>query len=389
MEEFLRLAKKYENKLIENRRWLHKNPEVGLVIPKTAEYVRRELEDIGYEVVPCIESGFSVTVGKNQKDGRCMMLRADMDALPMEEETDLDFASKNGSGHLCGHDMHTAVLLTVARILKEKEDSIEGCIKLMFQPGEENANGCSYMVEAGILENPTVHAAVALHVKPNYENGTIHYIKGPSTSSIDAFEVTVHGEAAHGSTPEKAIDPLFASANMYMALNGLVGREISAFKTAVLSIGVLGGGTAPNAIPEMAYLKGTIRSYAEEDRTRILNRVKTIIRCEAEMANTTYDFYVHSTPGCYNDPALCEGLLPYLAEAVGEENIIEEELPAPSSEDFSYVTLKVPSMVFWFGVGKEGEHDLHNPKAIFHEEQIYKAAAAMACAAVRWVNREG
>jgi len=380
---YIELAQKLSEQIISARRRIHKNPEFGMDLPRTCAFVRERLEAMGYQVSNC-GGGLTCTVGHGKKT---ILLRADMDALKIAEDNDLPFKSVNGLGHLCGHDAHTAMLLGAAAILKKKEESLCGTVKFMFQPGEEVMQGAKSMVEAGVLENPKVDAALAIHVMSHVENGRVTFHKEYATSSIDLFKINVTGRGGHGSAPELTRDPLYTVTQIYQNLNGLIARESSMFDRAVLSIGVLGGGTMANIIPESARLEGTLRCYNKATRDRIVACLEKTVKNICEMTGTDYQMELDSTAAVYNDPQLCEQVGVYLKDLLGDQ-FIEETLPLSGSEDFSVISEYVPAMYMLMGVGHEGARAVHDPKAIFEEDRLYLGSAALAYGAAKWLEEE-
>lgn len=392
MADFKLLAEKYKEQLIADRRWMHQNPEVGMVLPMTEEYIHNQIEEMGLEPEPWLESGISVTIGKGvnkAEDGepKCILLRADVDALPIFEEADLPFASKNGAGHLCGHDIHGAVALAVARMLKECEDEIEGLVKIVFQPGEEQSNGAEHMVNAGVMENPKVHGCLGMHVKPNAENGTIHYAIGPATAAIDFFKIEIEGKTAHSSQPENAKDPLQAAMGIYQSFDGLVRRELSAFKTAVVAVGMMEAGTAPNSIPVNAKMEGTLRSYDNGDQKHLRACMEKIVKNQCELAGVTGTIDFVWTPVTENNPEFCAEMVKSFEKYIEKENIIIDPRPVASSDDFAFFAQEAPSMLFWFGVGSDDGYAIHDPRVVMDESKLHVAAVAIADAAASWCSR--
>lgn len=381
--EYLTLAKEAEAGIIEARRLIHQNPEYGMELPVTKAFVRKRLEALGYAVSDCGQ-GLTATVGKG---GSVILLRADMDALAIREDNDLPYRSTNDYAHLCGHDIHTAVLLGAAEILKKKEGELAGTVKLMFQPGEEIAEGAGAMVGDGILENPKVDAAMALHVDTGRENGTFCYTRGTAFSYMDLFDVEVEGCGGHGSMPEAARNPLHTVVQIYNQLSGIVSQESSMFDSAVLSIGQLGGGNMPNVIPDRARIGGSLRCFDPAVRERIMTRLEKIVKNTADSTGTSYIYRCKSLEGLYNDPVLCEQIGAYLSELL-EDDFYEEKIPATASDDFAIISHKVPTMYIMMGVGHEGAPKVHDPKVVFEEDQLYRGSAALAYAAARWLREE-
>lgn len=256
MNNIFNLEDKFKDEMVENRRYLHKNPELGFDLPLTTEFVIEKLKEIGLNPKRIGKAGVTATIGKG---GKTILLRADMDALPTKETTDFEYKSCNEYGHLCGHDMHTTILLGAASILKKNEDKLNGRVKLMFQPAEEIGQGAKDMVEAGILENPPVDVAMALHMNASEKPGKIEYKEDIASASMDSWLMEVQGKGGHSSTPHLAVDPLMIVNTIYTNLNSLVGKEVDPFETAVLTIGKMGGGSAANIIPDTAVLEGGVR----------------------------------------------------------------------------------------------------------------------------------
>ena len=262
-EQLLQEAKSYEAKLIETRHYLHTHPETGFDLSETKAFVKKELIAMGYEPIECGKAGLIALAG-GKKPGKVFLVRADMDALPMKEEADVDFASENEKMHACGHDMHTTMLLGAAKLLKEHENEIEGTVKLMFQPAEEIFEGSHDMIENGLLKNPDVDAAMMIHVMAGVPipTGTIIVSDGGvSAPAADYFTIQIQGKGCHGSMPNNGIDPITAAAHIITGLQEIHARELSIFDEAVLTIGTIHAGNAANVIPDTAELSGTIAFY--------------------------------------------------------------------------------------------------------------------------------
>lgn len=382
IKKIMELANANHETVVADRRTLHKIPELALELPQTVAYVRNRLEQMGYEVQDCGPSGLMAIAGQGEKT---FLLRGDMDGLPTEEINDLEFKSTNGNGHLCGHDMHAAQLLGAAQILKEIEPSLKGKVKFMFQPGEETRNGALSMIEHGLLENPKVDAAFAFHVMSTQNKGTVEYTKGVMSAAMDAFYIDIKGKGAHGSMPEKGIDPLLIAANIYILVSGIVERETSLFSPAVCTMGILGGGTACNVIPETARIEGSIRSFDLEDRNRIVNRIESICKGVCDALGGSFEIEWIVTPPVYNNEALVDLLVPVLDEVFGSENVLATK-PLSGSEDFSYVTDRIPGMFAMVGTGSPTDLSVHNPGVIFNEDNLSKASAALAAVAYTWLE---
>ena len=291
--ELISEASQIHDAIISDRRHLHLNPGTGFDIQDTVSYVKKQLTDMGYEPLLCGKAGIVAMAGTG-KEGKVFMLRADLDGLPIKEEADVDFASENGKMHACGHDMHTAMLLGAARLLKKHEDVIEGTVKLMFQPAEEIFEGSKDMIEAGLLENPSVDAAMMIHVMAGmpFPAGTvITAIPGVSAPAADYFEIKVKGKGCHGSMPNTGVDPINVAAHIVIALQEIHARELAMGDRAVLTIVTMNAGNAANVIPDVVTMGGSIRTFDEETRTFIKQRMTEIakgiaqsFRAEAEVS---------------------------------------------------------------------------------------------------------
>lgn len=386
MSDILFRAKELESYGIAIRRQIHKNPELGFELPKTIALVEKELISMGYEPVRCGKAGITVTAGK---PGRTFLLRADMDALPMKEETGLEFASENDCMHACGHDIHTSALLVAARILKEREEELQGTVKLMFQPCEEGVAGALDMVRAGVLENPRADAAMALHVVHG-KAGTVGYSWTTACASSDVFAITVKGKGGHGAAPHNCVDPINTAVHIHMALQAVNSREVHPDEMLVLSICEIHGGTASNIFPETVVMKGTIRtmnpevrSFAKERLVQIAKQTAAVFRAEAAV-----EFLHEGVPPMRNDTILLQDTREYIDRILGEGTCYE--LPRMTgSEDFSVVSQLVPSVLYWVGTGSEDEgypYGVHDPRVTFDEGSLHKMAAIYAGTAMEWLR---
>ncbi|MBU3803359.1 MAG: amidohydrolase [Candidatus Cellulosilyticum pullistercoris] len=383
MNGILEAAMELENELVKNRRHIHSNPEIGLELEKTTAYVIQQLEEMGIEPKLISKSAITAKIGQG---GKTILLRADMDALPMEENAELSFKSCNHYAHLCGHDMHTATLLGVAKVLKAREAELKGTVLLMFQPGEEIGQGAKSMLDAGLLTDNKVDAAMALHVSAEIEPGKMEYKQGVGSASMDTFLVKIQGKGAHSSTPHLGIDPLMIVNTLYTMLNSLVGREADPFQTAVLTIGKMGGGTAANIIPDTAVLEGGLRCFDKETRNHLSKRIYEIIDEVVRTMRGSYTIQKFYTPSIYNDPVLCNAMTPYIEEIIGKENFTLSDKPLSGTEDFSYISEEVPSMYMWLGAGNKDNYPLHNPNVVFDEKALPIGVAVLANCAMNWLK---
>ena len=382
-------ALELKDETIANRRHIHKNAETGLDLPKTKAYVMEKLTEYGLEPKDC-GYGVTATLGKG---GKVLLLRADMDALPMPEESGEEFACPTGKeAHACGHDFHAAMLLTAAKMLKEKEDTLEGTIKFMFQPAEETFEGSKNMIENGILENPPVDAALAYHVSPGkMPIGLFMYNdKDTMMYSVDGFKITIHGKGSHGAYPHVGVDPINIGVHIHLALQELIARESDPTHSCVLTIGQFAGGTAANIIPETAVLQGTIRTNKPEARELLVRRMKEVAERTAAVYNGTVDIeMISEVPPLICNPKLTDEVVGYMQELGIPGLTPYPGISASASEDFAVIAEKVPSTFMYLSAGyldERGQYPAHHPKAQFNEEVCPIGAACLAHCASQWLK---
>lgn len=382
-------ALELKDETIANRRHIHKNAETGLDLPKTKAYVMKKLTEYGLEPKDC-GYGVTATLGKG---GKVLLLRADMDALPMPEESGEEFACPTGKeAHTCGHDFHAAMLLTAAKMLKEKEDTLEGTIKFMFQPAEEIFEGSKNMIENGILENPPVDAALAYHVSPGkMPIGLFMYNdKDTMMYSVDGFKITIHGKGSHGAYPHVGVDPINIGVHIHLALQELIARESDPTHSCVLTIGQFAGGTAANIIPETAVLQGTIRTNKPEARELLVRRMKEVAEKTAAVYNGTVDIeMISEVPPLICNPKLTDEVVGYMQELGIPGLTPYPGISASASEDFAVIAEKVPSTFMYLSAGyldERGQYPAHHPKAQFNEDVCPIGAACLAHCASQWLK---
>ena len=270
-------AYEIENEIIENRRYIHQYPEIGLELLHTAAFVKEKLLEMGYEIEEICKCGILARIGK---PGKTLLIRADMDALPMEEINDLEFKSKNKCmAHTCGHDTHVAMLLGTAKLLKKFENELEGTVLLLFQPGEETLEGAKAVVEGGLFKKYKIDAAIATHIEVvDVKTGDLIYKRGELYASSDNFNIEIVGKGCHGAYPNEGIDPINVLVHIYLALQSIISREVSALEPFVLSIGNFHAGTVRNVIPDTARMEGTFRTYSNDLREFVKFRLKGDLR---------------------------------------------------------------------------------------------------------------
>lgn len=379
-------ASALQEQLVEWRRTLHQIPETGIILPQTMAFIKDKLDEMGisykaHDDISCIEAMMGT-------GGKCLLLRSDMDALPVEEEADVPFKSTNGCMHGCGHDMHAAILLGAAKLLKAHEQEMKGTVKLLFQSGEEVFQGARAAVAAGVLENPKVEAAFAMHVIAMMPVGVIMTGK-EAMASVDGFKITLTGRGGHGSMPEACIDPINAAVQVYLALQSLIAREIGGTEEAVLTIGQLAAGEAANIIPERAVLQGTLRTFKKEVRQRLVERIQEISEHVAKTYRCQYEYEVLSAcPSVITDDSVTE-LAAESIRSVAPQAQIVTGAHGMGSEDFAEITERVPSAYYMIGAGPEDPAKRlgqHNPKVEFNESVLSTGAAIYAKVAMDWLR---
>lgn len=379
-----------KEQIVTDRRTIHKNPELGDELPQTYQYVTGRLNEMK---IPNRRCGKYGVVGLIGSGAPVIMLRADMDALPMPEESGLDFASQTkDAAHTCGHDCHTAMLLCAARMLKENEDRLCGTVKLVFQPGEETASGALSMVSDGVLENPRPDAVLAQHIDATLPLARIMKGSGYSFAASDTFDIIIHGKSIHAARPQLGVDPTIISAQIIMAAQTLISREATPGETNVISITSIETSTKTyNVIPEALYMKGTYRSYNEEQRILIKNRLVDICQNigKSFRADVEVNFQGEGLPAVYCTPSLTEQIVSYTEELFGKGSVYPERFIKVGSEDFVFYSSKIPSSYFFLGAGIDGDTPApigqHNSKLIVNEEILPIGAAFLANAADRWL----
>ncbi|MCI7795423.1 MAG: M20 family metallopeptidase [Lachnospiraceae bacterium] len=402
-EELMKEALAYEQDLTEKRHYLHRHAEVGFDLKDTVAFVKKELAAMGYEPQDCGKAGVVVTAG-GKKPGRVFLIRGDMDALPMKEQADVDFACDNGNMHACGHDMHATMLLGAARLLKNHEDEIEGTVKMMFQPAEEIFAGSHDMIEAGVLKNPDVDAAMMIHVMagmPFPAGSVIVSSGGVSAPGADFFEIHIQGKGCHGSMPNNGVDPITVAAHIITGLQEIHARELALTDEAVLTVGTIHAGQAPNVIPDTVTMAGTIRTYDEEVRAYIKKRMSEI--CSGVASTFRAEANVEFKKGCPvldNNGDLSREVAAYMKELLGPTKAFTQDQilamsgdgKAPKSagsEDFAYVSQEVPSIMLALAAGEPSKgyaYPQHHPMVKFDDSVLAPGSAVYAYAAMRWLE---
>jgi amidohydrolase len=372
LHSFLEEARGLLPAAIALRRRIHAKPELGLDLPLTTGAVLDGLEGLDVEIArgPST-SGFIVTLN-GMKPGRTILLRGDMDALPMPEETGLDFASEfPGRMHACGHDAHTAMLVQAAHLLHRHRDELAGTVKFMFQPGEEGHGGARLMLEDGLIDaDPKPDAAFALHIWPGIKAGAILGKPGPMMASADTWAITIKGRGGHASMPHDAVDPIAVAFEIGQALQALVTRRIDIFDPVVLTCTKLTAGTTYNVIPETAEMLGTLRATSEAARERAHEGIRRIASNVAAAHLCEADVVIRrGYPVTVNDPGFVDFARDVATELLGSDNYIDRPAPIMGAEDFSYVLQRVPGSMMFLGVMPDG-HDGHGHVEPCHSNRM-------------------
>ncbi len=375
----------------ELRRDFHKHPEIGLKEIRTANIVARELSNLGMEVKTGVGQTGVVGLLEGQGPGPVVLLRFDMDALPIQEETNAEYASQNpGLMHACGHDGHVAVGLTVARILNDHRKEINGTIKLVFQPGEEGFGGAEKMIADGILQGPAPDVALGLHIWNDKPVGWIGIVPGPVMAAADTFTVRIIGRGGHGAVPNLVADPILAASQVVNALQGIVSRNVSPLKSAVVTVASIHGGDAFNVIPAEVVLKGTLRSFEPEVRELMVKRFHAIVGNVALAGDCDSSIEITSiTPAVYNDPEITRRVQGIAAELLPADQL-DTQTMTMGAEDMAFILQKVRGCYFFIGsanIGKNLVAPHHNSKFDFDEFILPKAAGLMAASALEFLDQ--
>jgi amidohydrolase len=375
----------------ELRRRLHADPELGLELPRTQEKVLEALDGLGLEIATGGATSAVVATLRGERPGPTVLLRGDMDALPMQEDTELPFASQHaGRMHACGHDAHVAMLVGAARILSQRREDVPGTVKFLFQPGEEGFGGARILVEEGLLETePRVDGAFAIHVDPTLTAGAVALRPGPILAATDVFSVEITGKGGHASMPHHALDPIPVACEMVSAFQALVTRRIDAFDPVVLTVTKIQAGTTHNVIPEGAQLVGTTRAVSERSRKRIAEGLEQVAYgIAAAHGMEVRVFVIPGYPVTVNDAGFAGFVRGVAADLVGEERVVDMPAPIMGAEDFSYILEKVPGTMVFLGVRPDDgpAYPIHSNRMRLNEDAMATGAALHAAVALRFLE---
>jgi amidohydrolase len=370
-----------EQQLIAWRRDFHAHPELGMKEVRSAEIIAQQLRALGYQVRERVAKTGVVGLLEGPQPGPVVMVRFDMDALPIQEQNEVPYASQQpGVMHACGHDAHMAIGLGVATLAARHRSQLAGALKLVFQPGEEGMNGAEVMIQEGVLENPRPDVFLAAHVWNNSPLGTVNVAPGPVMAAADEWRCQVHGRGGHGAMPHQTADPIVASAQIVCALQTIVSRNVSPLDTAVVSVGTIHGGDAFNIIPSQVTLSGTVRTYDPQLREMVLERLRSVIEGVAAACGVRAELELMPlTPAVINDPGVAEVVRRAAEETVGAAHVDTDERTM-GSEDAAWFMQQVPGCYFFIGTanperGRVAPH--HNPRFDIDEGALRIGVAVM------------
>ncbi|HOO47161.1 MAG TPA: amidohydrolase [Deltaproteobacteria bacterium] len=378
------------DEMIDLRRDFHKHPELGYEEKRTGKIIAEYLRGLGMEVHEGIGVTGVVGLLRGESPGRTVMLRADMDALPIQEESDAEYRSiHDGVMHACGHDGHMAILMGTAGVLNRMKDSFSGCVKFVFQPAEESLGGAKKMIEDGVLENPHVDAAFGLHLISMLPTGYIGWKYGPIMAGMDSFTITIKGKGGHCAMPEGGVDAILISAQVISALQSLATREISPLSPAVIHVGTIHGGNAPNVIADRVVLEGTVRTLDKHVQELIGQRMERLLAGITQAMGGSFELeYTSGYPVTVNDADMTDMVKAAGQQVVGLDHLLEMP-PAMASEDMSLYLQRVPGSYFYVGARNTEKgfvHPHHNSLFDFDEHALTTGAAMMCRLAISFLD---
>lgn len=379
-EDILSKAAALKEDIISWRRHLHQNPELSFEEVETVRFVKEKLEQLNFDIeYPIAKTGLVATL-KGESEGPTVALRADMDALPIQEESNIPYKSSvDGVGHLCGHDAHTAILLGAAHILSQNPLK-KGNIKLLFQPAEEGYGGAEVMVNEGALQSPHVDVIAGLHVHPTVKTGETSITEGYATACADSFDIKIIGKGGHAAHPHLSIDPIAIASTVIASLQQVVSRNVDPLENIVLTIGKINGGFARNVIAPEVTLEGTVRLLNPNLRPLVKEKMDEYLKGITEGMGGSYEFtYTDGIPSVYNEPTLIPELQHSIDKILGENQLLKVK-PSMGGEDFSYYTNEIPGVFFRLGTngGVETSYPNHHPKFNVDEDALPYGSAILA-----------
>ena len=384
MITFLEEANRIKDELITIRRDLHEHPELGFEEKRTSEKIKEFLTKEGIPYVEVAKTGVcGIIKGEKKDNNRVIGLRADMDALPIQDKKVCSYSSKvPGKMHACGHDAHTTILLGVARILNKNKRLFGGCVKLFFEPAEETVGGAPFMIKEGVLENPRVDAIVGLHVTEDLDYGKIRIKSGVVNAASNPYKIKIKGRGGHGAAPHTTIDPMVIASNVVMALQTIVSREIAPVNPSVITVGSINGGTAQNVIPEEVEITGIIRTLTKEDREYVVRRFKELVTGICRGMRGECDIYIEEGYPClYNNATMVERVKYVGKELLGVENVVEQKHPSMGVESFAFFAMERTSAFYYLGTGNrtKGTDKAAHSNLFDIDEDAIPLGVAMQC----------
>ena len=389
-EEIKKLCNQNFSRIVELRHHFHQYPELDHEEIQTARIVADELKKMGIETAEGVSKTGVVGLIRGKYPGKTVLLRADMDALPIQEDADVPYKSViPGKMHACGHDGHTASLVGTAMVLNALKDELHGNVKLVFQPAEEYDGGAFEMIQEGVLENPHVDAAFGLHLWGPVPQGKVRIKHGPAMAAPDQFAFKIIGKGGHGSTPHLCVDPIMIAVEAISVMQTIISRKKDPFETAVISFCSINGGHQYNILPDIVEVKGTIRTFEENLRKWIPEQMEEILRSLTKSQGADYEFILDaSIPPLINDHKMTDIVRNAAVKIVGEENVFEASKPDMGGEDYAYFAQEVPSSFFFVGISPDPENPVTHHSSYFSwdDECLFTATAVMAQTAVDCLN---
>lgn len=394
MNKAFEWSQEIQNEISLWRRELHKIPELGLNLPQTTAFITEKLDQWGVNYTVCKNcTGVVALLGK--AGGKCIALRADMDALPIKEETGVDYASTNENMHACGHDCHAAMLLGVAKVLKDHEDQLNGYVKLFFQPGEEGPGGAPVMIEEGCMENPHVDAIYAIHVTETEEGmkpGDIRLMYGDVSAADDQFDLYVKGKGGHGAAPHMCVDPVVVATTIIQTFQTIVSREIAPLDPCVITVATLQAGRgAENIISDTCYMRGTVRNKNMKNREYVLKRMEEVVKGICLAMRADYDFKLdYGYVPVVNEEKMTDALIASASKVLGEDCIHIKGTQGMGGEDAGFYYQMVPGCFFnlccqtEYADGKL--YPGHNSKFMVDDSLLYRGTAVFVQGAIDYLN---
>lgn len=379
MINFKKEAEVISEEIINIRRDIHQNPELGFEEYRTSSLIKKFLEDEGIKYTSVAGTGVCGIIEGNLEDKlskkKIVALRADIDALPILEKNDIIYKSQlNGKMHACGHDAHTAILLGAAKILNKHKDKFSGIVKLLFEPAEETVGGAKFMIKEGVLDNPNVDIVIGLHVEETLDVGKIMIKNSVVNAASNPFSIKVYGKGGHGAYPHMCVDPIVIAAKIISNLQTIVSREIKPINPVVITVGSIKAGEAANVIPDEAILTGIIRTMTKEDRAYVVKRVYDIATTISTLMGGSCKVDIEeSYPSLYNDNDISKLVRDSAAEIIGKSNVIEQENPKMGVESFAYFAMERRAAFYFLGVKSKDEkiiHAAHSPRFNINEDAI-------------------